>query len=74
MNSIEIATLTPAAETQDGLAELLVATVAAGGSVSFMHPLAPQAARVSGRNRWPRRQGAKERCLAPGTAKTWSAP
>ncbi|RUZ83377.1 GNAT family N-acetyltransferase, partial [Mesorhizobium sp. M7A.F.Ca.US.003.02.2.1] len=45
MNSIEIATLTPAAETQDGLAELLVATVAAGGSVSFMHPLAPQAAR-----------------------------
>ncbi|RUY04444.1 GNAT family N-acetyltransferase, partial [Mesorhizobium sp. M7A.F.Ca.US.005.03.2.1] len=24
MNSIEIATLTPAAETQDGLAELLV--------------------------------------------------
>ncbi|RUU09614.1 GNAT family N-acetyltransferase [Mesorhizobium sp. M7A.T.Ca.TU.009.01.3.2] len=46
MNSIEIATLNPAAETQDMLTELLVATVAAGGSVSFMHPLATQAART----------------------------
>lgn len=46
MNSIEIGTLTPAVETQDMLAGLLVATVAAGGSVSFMHPLAPQAARA----------------------------
>jgi ribosomal protein S18 acetylase RimI-like enzyme len=44
MNSIEIGTLTPAAETQEMLAELLVATVAAGGSVSFMHPLAADAA------------------------------
>lgn len=44
MNSIEIGTLTPAAATQEMLAELLVATVAAGGSVSFMHPLAPEAA------------------------------
>ena len=46
MNSIEIAPLNPTAETQDMLADLLVATVAAGGSVSFMHPLAPQAARA----------------------------
>lgn len=46
MNSIEIAPLNPTAETQDMLAELLVATVATGGSVSFMHPLAPQAART----------------------------
>ncbi|MBB6410438.1 GNAT family N-acetyltransferase [Mesorhizobium sangaii] len=44
MNSIEIKTLTPAAATQEMLADLLVATVAAGGSVSFMHPLAPEAA------------------------------
>ncbi|WP_095087141.1 GNAT family N-acetyltransferase [Mesorhizobium sophorae] len=44
MNSIEIGTLTPAAATQEMLADLLVATVAAGGSVSFMHPLAPEAA------------------------------
>ena len=44
MNSIEIGTLAPAAATQEMLAELLVATVAAGGSVSFMHPLAPEAA------------------------------
>ncbi|MFD2055592.1 GNAT family N-acetyltransferase [Mesorhizobium calcicola] len=44
MNSIEIRTLRPAAETRDMLAGLLVATVAAGGSVSFMHPLAPEAA------------------------------
>lgn len=46
MNSIEIGSLSPAAETPDMLAELLVATVAAGGSVSFMHPLAPEAARA----------------------------
>lgn len=44
MNSIEIGPLTPAAATQEMLAELLVETVAAGGSVSFMHPLAPEAA------------------------------
>lgn len=44
MNSIEIGTLTPAAATQEMLAELLVATVAAGGSVSFTHPLPPEAA------------------------------
>ncbi|MER8752673.1 GNAT family N-acetyltransferase [Mesorhizobium sp. M1050] len=57
MNSIEIGTLTPTAETQDKLAELLVATVAAGGSVSFMHPLAPQAARAF----WEKSLAAAER-------------
>jgi ribosomal protein S18 acetylase RimI-like enzyme len=57
MNSIEIGTLTPAAETQDMLAELLVATVAAGGSVSFMHPLAPQAAKAF----WEKSLAAAER-------------
>ncbi len=41
MNSIEIRPLAAAAATEAGLAELLVETVASGGSVSFMHPLAP---------------------------------
>ena len=44
MNSIEIGALSTNAETLAMLAELLVETVAAGGSVSFMHPLAPEAA------------------------------
>jgi ribosomal protein S18 acetylase RimI-like enzyme len=57
MNSIEIEPLTPAAETQDMLAELLVAAVAAGGSVSFMHPLAPQAAKAF----WEKSLAAAER-------------
>ena len=38
---ISIRPLTPAPETIDALSDLLVETVAAGGSVSFMHPLAP---------------------------------
>ena len=37
--TIEIQPLRSSAETIDGLADLLVETVAAGGSVSFMHPL-----------------------------------
>ncbi|WP_027051191.1 GNAT family N-acetyltransferase [Mesorhizobium erdmanii] len=44
MNSIEIGALSPSPETLTHLADLLVETVAAGGSVSFMHPLAPGAA------------------------------
>ena len=44
MNSIEIEALSASAETLAVLADLLVETVAAGGSVSFMHPLAPQSA------------------------------
>ncbi|TPK95356.1 GNAT family N-acetyltransferase [Mesorhizobium sp. B2-4-12] len=44
MNSIEIGTLSANAETLAMLTDLLVETVAAGGSVSFMHPLAPEAA------------------------------
>jgi ribosomal protein S18 acetylase RimI-like enzyme len=40
-----IAPLTGAPETLDALAEILVETVASGGSVSFMHPLAPERAR-----------------------------
>jgi len=46
MNSIEIGALNASAETLAMLADLLVETVAAGGSVSFMHPLAPEAANV----------------------------
>ncbi|MER8650505.1 GNAT family N-acetyltransferase [Mesorhizobium sp. M0586] len=42
MSPIEIRSLT--AGTRDMLADLLIETVAAGGSVSFMHPLSRQAA------------------------------
>ncbi|MES0137725.1 GNAT family N-acetyltransferase [Mesorhizobium sp. M0016] len=42
MSPIEIRSLT--AETRDRLADLLIETVAGGGSVSFMHPLSRQAA------------------------------
>ncbi|MBZ9807606.1 MULTISPECIES: GNAT family N-acetyltransferase [unclassified Mesorhizobium] len=45
MHSIEIRMLTQDARTQALLGDLLVETVAAGGSVSFMHPLAPETAR-----------------------------
>lgn len=44
MSFLEIRALTPTMETRDRLAGLLIETVAAGGSVSFMHPLAPEAA------------------------------
>jgi ribosomal protein S18 acetylase RimI-like enzyme len=42
--AITITTLGPNALVQATLADLLVETVASGGSVSFMHPLAPEAA------------------------------
>ncbi|MEO5756143.1 MAG: GNAT family N-acetyltransferase [Mesorhizobium sp.] len=45
MTSLAIRTLTSTRQTLEMLAELLVETVAAGGSVSFMHPLAHDAAR-----------------------------
>ncbi|TGT74527.1 GNAT family N-acetyltransferase [bacterium M00.F.Ca.ET.159.01.1.1] len=45
MNSFEIRPLADDAATTAMLADLLVETVAAGGSVSFMHPLSPDAAR-----------------------------
>jgi ribosomal protein S18 acetylase RimI-like enzyme len=46
MNSIEIGALGASAETLAMLADLLVETVAGGGSVSFMHPLAAEAASI----------------------------
>jgi ribosomal protein S18 acetylase RimI-like enzyme len=42
--SLQIAPLTSAPETIAALAEILVETVANGGSVSFMHPLEPEIA------------------------------
>lgn len=42
---LRIAPLHPAQDVLDGLSALLVQTVSQGGSVSFMHPLAPEAAR-----------------------------
>ena len=44
MPPISIAPLTDLPHIRAGLSELLVETVAHGGSVSFMHPLAPEAA------------------------------
>ncbi|MER9841337.1 GNAT family N-acetyltransferase [Mesorhizobium australicum] len=44
MNVMEIGPLTASRETLAQLTDLLVETVAAGGSVSFMHPLASDAA------------------------------
>jgi ribosomal protein S18 acetylase RimI-like enzyme len=38
--TLEIAPLTPAADTVAALSEILIEVVANGGSVSFMHPLA----------------------------------
>src|SRR5262245_35573916 len=45
MNSLEIRALTDDAATLAMLSDLLIETVSAGGSVSFMHPLSPEAAR-----------------------------
>ncbi|MDW6020690.1 GNAT family N-acetyltransferase [Mesorhizobium sp. BAC0120] len=44
MHSIDIRPLTALPETVKQLTEMLIETVAAGGSVSFMHPLAPEVA------------------------------
>jgi ribosomal protein S18 acetylase RimI-like enzyme len=44
MHSIEIKSLAACPDTVERLTEILVETVAAGGSVSFMHPLAPEMA------------------------------
>ncbi|CCV07700.1 hypothetical protein MESS2_630005 [Mesorhizobium metallidurans STM 2683] len=44
MSSIEIKALTQAAEMRALLTDLLIETVAAGGSVSFMHPLSRETA------------------------------
>jgi len=44
MPDIEIKTLSASAGIRAMLSEMLIETVANGGSVSFMHPLAPEAA------------------------------
>jgi hypothetical protein len=44
VSGIRIAPLTSSPETRTALSALLIETVAAGGSVSFMHPLAQDAA------------------------------
>ncbi|MHA0043175.1 GNAT family N-acetyltransferase [Deinococcus sp. PEB2-63] len=45
-DTVRIEPLGDAPGTLDALSDLLIATVAAGGSVSFMHPLAPTQARA----------------------------
>jgi ribosomal protein S18 acetylase RimI-like enzyme len=44
MPDIHIKALKASAEIQNALRDILIETVANGGSVSFMHPLAPEAA------------------------------
>lgn len=44
MSNIEIGPLTTSPPTRQMLSDLLIETVAHGGSVSFMHPLAPEVA------------------------------
>jgi ribosomal protein S18 acetylase RimI-like enzyme len=44
VGAVRIAPLTSGRETIAALAEILIEVVANGGSVSFMHPLAPEAA------------------------------
>jgi ribosomal protein S18 acetylase RimI-like enzyme len=44
MSDIEINALSASAEIRDRLSEILIEVVANGGSVSFMHPLQPEAA------------------------------
>lgn len=46
MPAFTIAPLSEADDTLDQLADILVEVVAGGGSVSFMHPLAPEVARA----------------------------
>ena len=46
MPEIEVRILTSSPEVRDVLAEILIEVVADGGSVSFMHPLSPEAARA----------------------------
>jgi ribosomal protein S18 acetylase RimI-like enzyme len=46
MDTIEIRPLTASPDLRDRLSEILIETVAHGGSVSFMRPLAPDAARA----------------------------
>jgi ribosomal protein S18 acetylase RimI-like enzyme len=44
MPPFEISALSPSPAIRDALSEILIETVANGGSVSFMHPLAPEQA------------------------------
>ena len=74
MSEFEIRALNASPETIAMLSEILVETVANGGSVSFMHPLAPGSARAF----WASALAAAERgeriVWAPMTARFWSAP
>ena len=57
MSDIQIKALCPSPEISAMLSEILIETVANGGSVSFMHPLAPAKAQAF----W--------RCVAAGVAR-----
>jgi len=57
MSDIKIKALKPSSEVCAALSELLIETVAGGGSVSFMHPLSREAAEAF----WSNALGAAER-------------
>ena len=59
--------------TLAALSALIIETVANGGSVSFMHPLAPEAARSFGWARCRRRRAENASCWArSSTAFSWA--
>src|SRR5437899_11250382 len=74
MNSLEIRALDYDAKTIGMLAALLVETVAAGGSVSFMHPLSADAAHEFWRKSLAAAARGERACWAHGMAGRWSAP
>ena len=49
---LDVVALRSSPEVIAALAEILIETVAAGGSVSFMHPLAPDVAAAFWTHRW----------------------
>jgi len=61
MPDIRIAPLDVSPQVCGALGELLIETVANGGSVSFMHPPSPEAADRFWRIRWLRPTGRADR-------------
>ena len=72
MPEIEIAPLNDSPAIRGALSEILVEVVANGGSVGFMHPLAPEVAEAFWERSLAAAPGANGSCWAPSTAATWS--
>jgi hypothetical protein len=73
VDGLQVQPLSPSPDTCEQLSEILVDVVAAGGSVSFMHPLDQGAARAFWPTRWERRPGPSASCSVGGTARSWRA-